>query len=79
MSSPGPNSRSTEPSNYIFFYTLSRTFGMIKPDAYTNIGNILDAIEKSGFIISNLKMTKMTLQDASQFYAEHKVKIHPIT
>ena len=47
---------------------------MIKPDAYTNIGNIIDAIEKSGFIISNLKMTKMTLQDASQFYAEHKVE-----
>jgi len=37
---------------------------MIKPDAYTNIGKILDAIEKNGFTINNIKMTKMTLQDA---------------
>lgn len=34
---------------------------MIKPDAYTNIGNIIDAIEKNGFVIGNLKMTKMNI------------------
>jgi nucleoside-diphosphate kinase len=37
---------------------------MIKPDAYTNLGKIIDAIEKNGFTISNIKMTKFTLADA---------------
>lgn len=47
---------------------------MIKPDAYNHIGKILSAIEKDGFLIGNIKMTKMTLQDAQMFYAEHKGK-----
>lgn len=37
---------------------------MIKPDAYANIGKIITVIEKSGLLISNVKMTKMTLKDA---------------
>jgi nucleoside-diphosphate kinase len=37
---------------------------MIKPDAYTNIGKIVDAIEKNGFTIANIKMAKFTLADA---------------
>lgn len=37
---------------------------MIKPDAYTNIGKIIDTIEKSGFTIANIKMAKFTLNDA---------------
>ena len=46
---------------------------MIKPDCYKNIGKIISAIEQSGFVISNIKMTKMELQDSQQFYAEHRV------
>ena len=34
---------------------------MIKPDAYTNIGNIINAIEETGFVIGNLKMSKMNI------------------
>lgn len=41
-----------------------KTFAMIKPDAYANIGKIITVIEKSGLLISNVKMTKMTLKDA---------------
>jgi nucleoside diphosphate kinase len=37
---------------------------MIKPDAYLNIGKIITDIENSGFVISNLRMTKMTEKDA---------------
>jgi len=37
---------------------------MIKPDAYTHIGKIIDAVERSGFVIGNLKMTRMSLSDA---------------
>jgi len=51
-----------------------RTFGMIKPDCYQHIGKIIDIIENSGFVIGNIKMAKMTLNDAQEFYAEHKGK-----
>ncbi len=34
---------------------------MIKPDAYTHIGKIIEAIERNGFTINNIKMSKMTL------------------
>jgi len=49
---------------------------MIKPDAYTKMGKIIEAIEKSGFVISNLKMAKFSLRDAQEFYAEHQVNPH---
>lgn len=51
-----------------------KTFAMIKPDAYGNIGKILTRIEQDGFRISNIKMTKMTLKDAQEFYGEHRGK-----
>lgn len=49
-----------------------KTFAMIKPDAYGSIGKILARIESEGFRISNLRMTKFTLRDAEDFYAEHR-------
>jgi nucleoside-diphosphate kinase len=50
---------------------------MIKPDAYTSIGKILDIIEKSGFVISNIKMARLNQSDAEEFYGEHKVNPPP--
>ena len=47
---------------------------MIKPDAYMNMGKIINMVEEQGFTISNIKMAKMTQQDAEKFYAEHKGK-----
>lgn len=47
---------------------------MIKPDVYTNTGKIIDCIYKSGFIISNLKMGRMTPNIAGEFYQEHRGK-----
>ena len=46
----------------------SNTFGLIKPDAYLNIGKIIDCIYQSGFSISKLKLCKMSIEDASLFY-----------
>jgi len=43
-----------------FEQTRSRTFAMIKPHAYQNIGKIIDAIYANGFEISKLKMSKFT-------------------
>lgn len=52
----------------------SRTLAVIKPDAYTNIGKILDIVYKNGFSINRMKMQKMTVDVAQNFYAEHKGK-----
>jgi nucleoside-diphosphate kinase len=57
-----------------FESSKEKTFAMIKPDCYPHIGKIIDIIEHSGFVIGNIKMAKMTLADAEEFYAEHKGK-----
>lgn len=55
--------------------TRSSTYGMIKPDAYMNIGKIIDmVINEGGFSITKLKMAKMRYEDAAEFYGEHKGK-----
>ena len=51
-----------------------RTFAMIKPDAYTNIGKIIDAIYLNDFKISKLKMSRFNTTSVSVFYGEHKAK-----
>jgi nucleoside-diphosphate kinase len=52
----------------------NRTFTMIKPDAVKagNIGNILQQILESGFKIVAMKYTKLSLEEAGQFYEVHK-------
>jgi len=52
----------------------NRTFTMIKPDAtakgYT--GAILDQMIKAGFSIKAMKWTKLSKEQAGEFYAVHK-------
>lgn len=50
------------------------SFTMIKPDAVANghIGVILEKINASGFKIIAMKMMRMSLKDAADFYAVHK-------
>ena len=58
-----------------FDAVAGRTFAMIKPDCYTQTGKIIDAIYKSGFTISKLKMSKFTRPaQADDFYEKHKGK-----
>jgi len=47
---------------------------MIKPDAYTSTGKIIDAIYQSGFKISKLKMSRFNTNTVGNFYGEHKGK-----
>ena len=51
----------------------NRTFTMIKPDAVLagNIGNILSMINKAGFKIIAMKLTKLSNENAGKFYAVH--------
>jgi nucleoside-diphosphate kinase len=47
---------------------------MIKPDAFGNghTGAIIDQIIKAGFSIIALKLTKLSVEKAGEFYAVHK-------
>ena len=51
-----------------------RTFAMIKPDCYAQMGQIIDAIQAKGFTLNKLKMSRFNRQTSEQFYAEHKNK-----
>lgn len=50
------------------------TFTMIKPDAVKagHIGAILAQINKAGFRIKAMKMTKLSMETAGRFYEVHK-------
>lgn len=52
----------------------NRTFTMIKPDAVEagNIGAILKMIQEAGFRIVAMKLTRLSSEQAGQFYAVHK-------
>ena len=51
----------------------NRTFTMIKPDAVQNghMGNIINDILKAGFSIRAMKYTKLSTDQAKEFYAVH--------
>lgn len=53
--------------------STNKTFTMLKPDAIENgyIGAILEKITASGFKIIALKMTRLSIADAQEFYAIH--------
>ncbi|MGK7394820.1 MAG: nucleoside-diphosphate kinase [Candidatus Cyclobacteriaceae bacterium M3_2C_046] len=52
----------------------NRTFTMVKPDAFAegHTGEIIQMIEKAGFKIIAMKLTKLTKERAGQFYEVHK-------
>jgi len=54
--------------------SMNRTFTMIKPDATSKgyTGAILDQIIKAGFSVKAMKWTKLTMEQAGQFYEVHK-------
>ena len=49
---------------------------MIKPDAFGkgHSGAIIDKIQKSGFAIVALKLTRLSPEKAGEFYAVHKAR-----
>jgi nucleoside-diphosphate kinase len=55
---------------------VERTFSIIKPDAVAarQAGEILAMIEKAGFRILALRMTRLTEAQARGFYAVHQEK-----
>jgi nucleoside-diphosphate kinase len=54
--------------------SVERTFSIVKPDAVaaSQTGDILGMIQKAGFKILALRMTRLSDQQARGFYAVHK-------
>jgi nucleoside-diphosphate kinase len=54
--------------------SVERTFSIVKPDAVAanQTGDILALIQKAGFKILALRMTRLSDQQARGFYAVHK-------
>ena len=52
----------------------NRTFTMVKPDATSKgyTGGIIDMMIQGGFSIKAMKWTKLTPEQAGEFYAVHK-------
>ena len=55
---------------------IEKTLAIIKPDAVKKkvVGKIIQRIEEEGFEISNLKMLRLTKEEAEGFYIVHKAK-----
>src|SRR5215218_1521145 len=53
---------------------MSRTLAIIKPDAVASgkAGNILAHLEKEGFTVLATRMTRLTAEQAGEFYAVHR-------
>ena len=55
---------------------IQKTYTMIKPDGVRNghIGEIINRFERAGLTIEQLKLEKVTLEEAKANYAEHEGK-----
>tara|TARA_B100000282_G_C31445778_1_gene360098 strand:- start:122 stop:523 length:402 start_codon:yes stop_codon:yes gene_type:complete len=55
---------------------MNQTLALIKPDAVERnlIGNIITIIETNQFIIKDIKLMKMTVETAEEFYSCHRGK-----
>ncbi|CAN5501049.1 nucleoside-diphosphate kinase [soil metagenome] len=53
---------------------MERTLAIIKPDAVRNndIGNIIAMIQAAGFKVLGCKLTRISKEQAGEFYAVHK-------
>jgi nucleoside-diphosphate kinase len=62
------------PQFQLIMSATNRTFTMIKPDAVANghIGAILNHINKAGFRIVAMKLTRLSVAEASEFYGIHR-------
>ncbi|MFH2035851.1 MAG: nucleoside-diphosphate kinase [Candidatus Zixiibacteriota bacterium] len=53
---------------------MEKTLLIIKPDAVERhlIGHVINRLEKAGFNILEMRMVKLTAEDAGRFYEVHK-------
>ncbi|CDW91111.1 nucleoside diphosphate kinase [Stylonychia lemnae] len=60
----------------MLFSKKERTFAIIKPDAYTNIGKILDIILNNGFQINRMLMLRLNEEMVQLLYPEQALKAY---
>merc|ERR1712166_831351 len=60
-------------------YTISKlgtkrqkTIAIIKPDGYAHLGKIIDAAHSIGLIVGEMRMLKMTREQAEEFYNDQR-------
>ncbi|CAL8252454.1 unnamed protein product [Merluccius merluccius] len=51
-----------------------RTLAMVKPDAVSKLGDILEMLHAANLTVTKAKMTKLTWSQAADFYKEHQSK-----
>jgi nucleoside-diphosphate kinase len=49
-----------------------RTFALIQPESYTKIGQAIDFISQQGFLISKLKMGRLSRDLASKYLGDRQ-------
>uniref|UniRef100_A0A8C5NY73 Nucleoside diphosphate kinase homolog 7 n=1 Tax=Jaculus jaculus TaxID=51337 RepID=A0A8C5NY73_JACJA len=49
-----------------------KTLALIKPDAISKAGEIIDIINKNGFTITKLKMVTLSRKEATDFHVDHQ-------
>merc|ERR1711959_620908 len=53
-----------------------KTCCIVKPDAYAHLGKIIDAATSVGLVVGELRMMKMTKQQAEEFYSNQRGQAH---
>ena len=51
-----------------------KTLAIIKPDCISKMGEILQLVHSNGLRICNMRMVKLSIKDAQEFYREHEGK-----
>ncbi|XP_077390433.1 nucleoside diphosphate kinase homolog 7 isoform X2 [Festucalex cinctus] len=51
-----------------------RTLALVKPDAVSKVGDVLEMVTQANLMVANAKMTHLTWNQAADFYVEHQSK-----
>uniref|UniRef100_A0A3Q3DZH2 Nucleoside diphosphate kinase homolog 7 n=1 Tax=Hippocampus comes TaxID=109280 RepID=A0A3Q3DZH2_HIPCM len=51
-----------------------RTLALLKPDAVSKLGDVLEMVTQANLMVTNAKMTQLTWSQAADFYVEHQSK-----
>ncbi|XP_063728461.1 nucleoside diphosphate kinase 7-like [Symsagittifera roscoffensis] len=70
----GSSLSAQQPVILVIYYACFRTLAIIKPDATRFKGDILQAMSRDGFKVTQIQMCHLTKDQAGAFYAEHKGK-----
>jgi nucleoside-diphosphate kinase len=53
------------------------TVGVVKPDATGRLGEILERVTRAGFVVDEVRVLRLSNEEAREFYAEHAIARPP--